>query len=240
MDGDSSTSALAVQARAQRLEAQAEARLERLGPQVLADEELVALVCGASDAGALLDAGLAALSRESMENVLEHPALRRGGGARLLAALELGRRAAVRGESRPRLVTPADVYAYAKAHLCGLRREEFHVLCLSSRQVLLRHARVAEGSVDQCCVDPREVLGPAVASRASGLVLLHNHPSGDPEPSAHDVALTRQLRDGARLLCINVLDHLVLSDRGFVSFTQRGLLDLDDARAWATRLQDEA
>ena len=68
------------------------------------------------------------------------------------------------------------------------------------------------GSVDQCHVDPREALAPAIACRATGIVLLHNHPSGDPEPSVQDVALTRQLKEGARLLCLRLLDHLVIGE----------------------------
>jgi DNA repair protein RadC len=99
----------------------------------------------------------------------------------------------------------------------------------------MRHARVAVGSVDQCHVDPREALAPAVACRASALVLLHNHPSGDPEPSVQDVALTRQLGEGARLLCIRLVDHLVLSSSGYVSMLARGLLG--DDRPVAPRVQ---
>jgi DNA repair protein RadC len=111
-----------------------------------------------------------------------------------------------------------------------------HVLCLNSRNVLLRQVRVAEGSVDQCHVDPREALAPAIACRATGIVLVHNHPSGDPEPSVNDVALTRQLREAGRLLCIRLLDHLVIGDRGYVSMLSRGLLRGDDS-AFVSKLQ---
>lgn len=216
----------------------ARTRLQRLGATALTDGELLALVTGAREPEALLAGGLKGLCIEPAENLLEHPGLPGGGAHRLLAALELGRRAGLAEEARPRLGSPQTIYDYARRHMLGLRREEFHVLCFSSRNVLLKHARVAEGSVDQCHIDPREALGPAVACRASGVVLLHNHPSGDPEPSVLDVSLTRQLRDGARLLCIKLLDHLVVGDRGFVSMLARGLLGDDDGRPWRTRLQD--
>jgi len=223
---------------ARRASESARTRLQRLGAMALTDEELVTLVAGAKEPSALLGGGLKGLCIEPPENLLEHPALPDGGAHRLLAALELGRRAALTEESRPRLGSPQTIYDYARRHMLGLRREEFHVLCFSSRNVLLKHARVAEGSIDQCHIDPREALGPAIACRASGIVLLHNHPSGDPEPSVLDVSLTRQLRDGARLLCIKLLDHLVVGDRGFVSMLARGLLGEDDGRPWHTRLQE--
>ncbi len=208
---------------------QARGRLLRLGAGALTDAELVGLVAGARDATRLLEGGLKGLTLEPPENLLEHPALGEAGAARLLAALELGRRLGLKVDARPRLQSPQSIFEYARSHLLGLRREEFHVLCFSSRNVLLRHARVAWGSVDQCHIDPREVLGPAVACRATGVVLLHNHPSGDPEPSVLDVTLTRQLREGARLLCIKLLDHLVVGDQGYVSLLARGLLDGGDA-----------
>lgn len=216
----------------------ARTRLLRLGAAALTDHELVTLVAGVTDPSELLAGGLKGLCLEPPENLLEHPALPEGAAHRLLAALELGRRATLTEEGRPRLGSPQTIYDYARRHMLGLRREEFHVLCFSSRNVLLRHARVAQGSVDQCHIDPREALGPAVACRASGIVLLHNHPSGDPEPSVLDLALTRQLRDGARLLCVKLLDHLVVGDRGFVSMLARGLLGGDDGRPWPGRLQD--
>lgn len=213
---------------------EAKRRLMRLGAHALSGPELVAVLLGLDDERAavgLLGDGLRALLSDSPEGLQEHRGLDDTQATRLLAAAELARRLPRAHEERPRLSTPTAIYAWVKAHFVGLRREEFHVLCLSTRNTLLRHARVAEGSVDQCVVDPREVLAPAVACRATGLVLLHNHPSGDPEPSVHDVALTRQLREGARLLNVKVVDHLVLGDRGYVSLLARGLMRGDDAPA---------
>lgn len=132
-----------------------------------------------------------------------------------------------------RLQTPEQIAKHMQPLYLGLEREEFHVLCLDSRHYLLRQARVSIGSVDQCYVDPREVFRPALTCRATGIVLLHNHPSGDPEPSAQDVALTRQLRDAGKTLCLRVLDHIVVGSqlRGastelpHVSLLARGLFE---------------
>jgi DNA repair protein RadC len=217
----------------------AKRRLLRLGAGALTDAELVALVTGlSSDAAlaALLEHGLHGVAQRPLEALLETPRLGAQGASRLVAAVELARRLGASHESSaPRLGTPQAIWDWARPRVVGARREEFHVLCLNSRNQLLRHVRVAEGSVDQCHVDPREALAPAVACRATGIVLVHNHPSGDPEPSVHDVALTRQLRDGARLLCIRLLDHLVVSETGYVSMLARGLIG--DDRAPLPRLQ---
>jgi len=217
----------------------AQLRVLRLGAAALTDAELVALVAGVHDDGTaqdLVSGGLKALVMEAPENLADDPRLGVAPAARLLAAAELARRLSLREDARPRLGTPQAIYEYVKHHFLGLRREELHVLCFNSRNVLLRHRRVAQGSVDQCHVDPREALGPAIACRATAIVLVHGHPSGDPEPSVTDVMLTRQLRDGARLFCVKVLDHLVLGDQGFVSMLQRGLLD-DDRPLTQARLQ---
>ena len=216
--------------RAGSVRGQVEQRLWRLGAECLGDEELLALVAGAP---LRWEDGLPALGQCPPEELLEHGGLSAAAAARVLAAVELGRRVQQGGGAgAPRLGTPQAIYEWARPLVLGGRRETFHVLCLSPRHLLLRHVRVAAGSADQCPVDPREALAPAVACRASALVLVHNHPSGDPEPSPADLALTRQLRDGARLLCIRLVDHLVVTEAGYVSMSARGLLT-DERPAWS-------
>ena len=92
----------------------------------------------------------------------------------------------------------------------------------------LADVRVAEGTMNTCPVDPREVYAAALTTRATAIVLAHNHPSGDPEPSMQDISLTVQLAEAGRLLGIKVLDHLVLGDGNYVSLMERGLLDDED------------
>jgi DNA repair protein RadC len=142
----------------------------------------------------------------------------------LRAAVELGRRALV-GQWRPvRLRTAREVYEFLLPHLGGRREERFHVVGLDSRSAVLGDACIAVGSVDSVQVDPREVFSRAVAWRATALVVGHPHPSGDPEPSHHDIAMTRQLADGAKLLGMRLIDHVVVGDNCFVSLRERGLL----------------
>ncbi|MDP2275710.1 MAG: DNA repair protein RadC [Archangium sp.] len=218
---------------------EARRRLLRLGARALSNAELIGVLLGGEEltrAASLVEQGLKALLTESPEALIEFRQLSAEEASRVLAAGELARRLHAAVEERPRLQTPQGIYEWARKQLVGARREEFHVLCLNSRNVLLRHACVAVGSIDQCHVDPREVLAPAITARATGIVLLHNHPSGDPEPSVQDVALTRQLREGARLLCLRLLDHIVVGETGFVSMLARGLIKGDEP-GFSARLQ---
>lgn len=203
----------------------ARSRLSLLGASALADQELLQLLWPQlrGRRREVLNVSLRALSQLDLDGLRDGHRLRTPEAAALLAALELGRRAVVALERRPRLATPHDIYCHLLPRLGGQRCEEFHVLCLNARGVLVREACVARGSTSHCQVDPREVFAAAVAARASAIVLAHNHPSGDPEPSQLDVALTLQLRDAGKLLCIRVLDHLVVGDAGYVSIAQRGL-----------------
>ncbi len=200
-----------------------ERRLNHFGPRVLNDAELMSVV-----AGKPVRFSLTTLLAESVENLNEYHGLSPRGARRLLAAVELGRRALRLDPSaldgRARLNSPQAVREYAQRELTGLRREEMHVLCLNSKNDLLRHARVAEGSVDCCSVDPREVFAPAVVARASGVVLVHNHPTGDAEPSIADVTLTRRLVEGAAVLGLRLLDHVIIGHPTCVSLLERGLL----------------
>lgn len=204
----------------------AQERLALLGASALADPELLALVVPRLRWRAVqaLSGGLKGLCQLDFDGLSAELALRPAEAAALAAAIELGRRCLASTEVRPRLVTPHDIYQHVVHAFGALRCEEFRVLCFNARSVLVKEACVARGSTSHCQVDPREVFAPAVAARASAVVLVHNHPSGDPEPSQLDVALTLQLRDAGRALCIRVLDHLVLGDQGYVSLSQRGLL----------------
>jgi len=141
------------------------------------------------------------------------------------AAIELGRRALRARDMRPRLKTARDAYLYLEPALAARRRERFHVLCLSPRRILLADVLVAEGTEDGCLVDPREVFGAALAARASGVVLAHNHPSGDVRPSEDDIALTERAVEAGQVLGIPVVDHLVVGAGRYLSMAERGLCD---------------
>ncbi len=197
-----------------------------MSARALSDAELLSLVLQRDDVAALLGVGgLKALAQSDPDVWVEDPRLDVESAVRLLAAFELGRRAVEKPAPRDVLRTPASIADFMRPLLANLRREEMHVLCMSTSNHLLRHARVAVGTATWCSVDPREVFAPAITCRAAGIVLVHNHPSGDSQPSTHDVALTRQLVRAGEALSIRVLDHLVLAEGGtFTSMLTVGLM----------------
>jgi DNA repair protein RadC len=203
---------------------EAQDRLFRLSARALTDQELLCVMLDDPHAADLLQhTDIKALAQRAADDWLEDTQWGAGVGLRLLAAFELGRRVVLLPAPKQRLRTPQAIADYMRPHLSNLRREEVHVLCLSTSSHLLRHVRVAEGSVTECHVDPREVFAPAILSRAAAVVLVHNHPSGDPQPSASDLALTRQLTEAGRALCIRVIDHVIVADGGLFTSIAQGV-----------------
>ena len=211
-------------------------RLLRHGAPALTDAELLALLThlpgGATSAERLLatTGGLRPLVTNCPRNLTTLPGLGLARATALLAALELGRRVMQQPSAARPFIGSADLaYAYLAPTLQALRHEVFHVLCLNSRKALLFDARVSQGTVDSCPVDPREVFAAALSCGASCLILAHNHPSGVPEPSPEDIVLTRRLAEGGKTLGIQVLDHLIIGDGRYVSFHERRLMPGMDA-----------
>jgi DNA repair protein RadC len=208
-------------------------RLARLGAGALASRELVSVLLGTGARGAsalaladeLLDSGLHALAARSLNELERTRGLGRAKAARVLAALELGARVASEpGTVSPALDSPQAVARHLLPRYGARPVETFGLLALDVRHRLRREAVVSVGCLTASLVHPREVFQEAVVSRAAALVLFHNHPSGDPEPSAEDLSLTRRLSAAGSLMGIEVLDHVVLGAGRFVSLKERGLL----------------
>lgn len=145
--------------------------------------------------------------------------------ARIVAAIELGKRV---GSARTRQDDPIsgpgdvhDIFAPALAHLA---HEEFHVLLLNAQNIPICQRQVTRGILDASLIHPREVFRDAIVLRAAGLILVHNHPSGNPEPSAEDLKVTRQLSAAGDQLGIPVLDHIIVAGGTFSSLAGRGCL----------------
>ncbi len=208
-------------------------RLRRAGPRGLSDAEILALILRTGDrtqdvcalSRAVLDrfdgiGGLASAEGSALEAT---PGLGPAKSASLRAAIELARRMVDLSIEPGQLIrSPADVQRHFRAQLRDLRRESFHVLLVDGRHRLIRAEEVSIGTLTASLVHPREVFRDAIRSAAAALVLVHNHPSGDPTPSAEDRAVTERLRSAGRLLGIHVLDHVIVSDRGYYSFREAG------------------
>ena len=211
-------------------------RLKALGAQALSSAELLALVIGtgtgrrsavAVGQEVLAEAG-GSLRRIAGRPVAALTALAGVGTARAVAihaALELGRRMAAesRDEGAP-LRSPRDVYAAFAPRLEDLPVEEFHVAVLDSQHRLERDVMVTRGILNSSLVHPREVFREAIAERAAAVILVHNHPSGDPTPSADDRLVTEQLVAAGRLLDIPVHDHVIVGRGRYMSFAEAGIL----------------
>jgi len=211
-------------------------RLLALGAAALTSAELLAILIGTGTSGAsapevaaaLLAQGGPDLARLAGRSAAELAAVQGIGHAkatRIVAALELGRRLLEEGRpDRTRIRSPADVYRWFAPRLADLAAEEFHVLALDSQSGVLRDLLVTRGILNSSLVHPREVFRGAIAEAAAGIIVVHNHPSGDPTPSADDRAVTRQLVEAGRVLDLPVYDHVVVGANRYVSFAEAGLL----------------
>jgi DNA repair protein RadC len=211
-------------------------RAMAVGVESLGDAELVAIVLGTGRAGlpvgvlaaALLEerGGVAGLARTGLGQLAEQDGVGVAKGARLLAAVELGRRAAFAAslDASPRLADREAVVAWARPRLATLDHEELWLLALDGRHGLRAARRVASGGIHGLHVGARDVLRIAVREAASAFVLVHNHPSGDPAPSDEDVAFTSAVAEAARVVGTPLLDHVVVARRRASSLLELGLL----------------
>lgn len=141
---------------------------------------------------------------------------------RIHAAFSLARAlAGARRPARPVLRTPRAVFELLEAHVRGLEQETFWSLLLDGKQRLRRLVPVSAGTLTASLVHPREVFRAAIREAAAALIVAHNHPSGDPEPSAEDIAVTERLREAGEILGIPLQDHVILGDEGYVSLRER-------------------
>jgi DNA repair protein RadC len=211
-------------------------RLWALGAAALTSAELLAVLFGTGRGGrTALDiaAGLLELTEGSLRRLAQRPSaelLRLQGigptkAGRLMAAFELGVRLA-REEKPPalRIREPEDVVRLFNGRLRDLQVEEFHLLALDSQSQVLREVLITRGLLNSSLVHPREVFRAAIAEAAAGIIVVHNHPSGDPTPSAEDRAVTRQLSEAGRLLDLPLYDHVIIAGDRHLSFAATGLL----------------
>ncbi len=213
-------------------------KLLRLGAAGLGDNELLALVIGSGvrEADALVVAnrvlercdGLHRLTRAGLVGLTAVSGIGAARAARVLAAVELGRRTLVRGGAeRPRLSTPRQLAAFLLPEHGARAVEEFGIVMLDTKHRVIRTRVVSVGSLDSTVVHPREVFREATAASAAAIVLFHNHPSGDPTPSADDLRLTSRMVSAGALMGIDVLDHVILADERYYSLVEAGRLPRD-------------
>jgi len=217
-------------------------RLQRLGPSALSDTELLALLLRSGTRGQdvltlasrlIAEAGsLSALLDWREEDFMKLKGIGRVKALQLMSTVEMARRIVAGTTGEEPILNRADLVAhYLQPVSAGLMVEKFWVLCLNRRNRLMKRVEVTSGIATAALAHPREVFRTAIAVAASAVICVHNHPSGDPAPSAADIQLTRQLREAARAVDIDLIDHVIIGrpsadplGRGHYSFRESGLL----------------
>lgn len=206
------------------------------GKMALSDAELIAILLGSGTVSVSavelakqilqsVDHNLNDLAKLSIKDLKKFKGIGEAKAITIVSALELGRR---RKESeptkRPRITSSQNVYEVMAPHLMDLPHEEFWVLMLNKANVVIKKEQVSMGGVSGTVADPKIIFNKAIESLASAIILIHNHPSGNLKPSQADIALTRKLKEGGKLLDIPVLDHLIFTDESYYSFADEGMM----------------
>jgi DNA repair protein RadC len=208
-------------------------KLQRLGLGALGDNELLAIVLGHGRARAsALDVanavltnvgGIHGLVRARQDDLKQIAGIGAARAAQMLAAIELGRRTLTRaGQERVLVSSPRALAQFLLPQYGNRPVEQFGVVLLDTKHRILRTKVLSIGTLDTSVVHPREIFREAAAGGAAALVLFHNHPSGDPEPSPDDVKLTARMVAAGVLMGIDVIDHVILADVRYYSFRESG------------------
>ncbi len=201
----------------------------------LGDNELLALVLGSANhrsggaiAQELMDhyGDLMEIGNAGVDELMGFRGIGRAAALRLKASIELGRRCIICGRERvyTKVCSPEDVAGLMIPEMKGLDREHFKAILLNTKNRILRIVTVAVGSLNAALVHPREIFKAAVIASAAGIIIVHNHPTGNPEPSREDEELTVRFAKCGELMGIDVVDHIIVGDGHFVSMRERGLL----------------
>ena len=212
-------------------------RLQTMGSDSLSDRELLAIILGCAGrrgcynvmdvAGSILATcgSLKGMSEKSYEELKTFPSIGPARAAILKAVTEIAMRYnSIDPAPGTQLKGCNDVASIYMPRLEVLKQEIFRILLLDSRNRIIKDLEISSGSLTESIVHPREVFRAAIRHAACSLILIHNHPSGDPEPSREDIAVTKRLMAVGNLVQITVLDHVIVGNGTYVSFIERGLL----------------
>ncbi len=210
-------------------------RLLALGAEKVSNAELLAVILRT---GTLKDTALdlaqmvlarAGNLREmpylAVEELMEIRGIGPAKAVQVKAALELGRRMVVASRGyNVDITSPEDVFNYMMEEMRYLEQEEFRIILLNIKNKVLGVETIFRGGLNSSIVHPREIFRLALRRSAASLILLHNHPSGDPTPSAEDISITRRLVEAGEVMGVNILDHIIMGEGRFLSFREKGLI----------------
>ena len=210
-------------------------RLQRLGIEALSAQEILALILGRGISGesVMVTAqrllgqfgNLKGIAGASLEELTEVKGIGLAKASQIKAAYELANRveSSSAPEARVPVRAPEDTVKLVQGRLKGKKKEYFLAVLLDTRSQLIKVAEISVGSLDSSIVHPREVFKEAIASSAASVILVHNHPSGDTEASEDDIQVTERLVEAGRVMGIDVLDHIIIGDKRFLSLKREGL-----------------
>jgi DNA repair protein RadC len=210
-------------------------RLQKFGVEALSAQEILALILGRGIAGesVMMTAqrllsqfgSLKGIASASVEELSTVKGIGVAKASQIKAAFELASRLEGYPEvgKMPLVKTPAEVTALVRGRLKGKKKEHFLALLLDARNQLIKVAEISVGSLDASIVHPREVFKEAISASAASVIFVHNHPSGDPGASDDDIALTKRLADAGEIVGIDVLDHIIIGDKNYLSLKREGL-----------------
>ena len=212
-------------------------RLVKFGGNALSDAQLLAILIGSGDRGAPKNAvdicrdllkdfdNLNNLDRASIHELCQVKGIGLAKATQIKAALEVGKRmASTRSGNSKKMTTSRAFVDYFAPFLKNLRKEVVKVALLNNKLHIIKDIVVSEGSVDTSIVHPREVMIPAIKESATKIVLIHNHPSGDPSPSQADIEITHRVSKAGEIIGIKLLDHIIIGGTEFYSFADEGMI----------------
>ena len=216
-------------------------RLTRLGPQALSDSELIAMILRSGTKGhnvlnmaqfLLNQSGsLHALLNYSLEDFKKVKGIGDIKALQLITVMELSKRILSNPRQKPLMDSPSKIFTHFEYKVAGLEIEKVWVLCLNRRNYLIKESVITSGIATSSLIHPREIFREAIRIGAAGIIVVHNHPSGDPNPSKADISVARQLAKSAKIIDISLIDFLIIGSkatgknaRGYYSFREHELL----------------
>lgn len=217
-------------------------KLIKFGPDYLSNAELLALIIrtGNSKGDSAIDTatkvlrslrsandsnGLNSLKNASLSDLMEVDGIGEAKAAMILAAVQLGIRLAVASNgSKIRVTSPSIAANYVLSEMSVLEQEHFRIMTLNTKKEINFIREISKGTINMTIVHSREVFRAAISDNAHSIILLHNHPTGDPSPSKEDIKLTKNLLEASKIIGIDILDHIIIGDNKYFSFLEEGLL----------------
>lgn len=217
-------------------------KLIKFGPDYLSNAELLALIIrtGNRKGDSAIDTatkvlrslrtandsnGLNSLKNANLSNLMEVDGIGEAKAAMILAAVQLGIRLAVSSNgTKIRVTSPSIAANYVLSEMSALEQEHFRIMTLNTKKEINFIREISKGTINMTIVHAREVFRAAISDNAHSIILLHNHPTGDPSPSKEDIGLTKNLIEASKIIGIDILDHIIIGDNRYFSFLEEGLL----------------